>query len=206
MLERLIWMTIEEITDSRTLKTALVLLLVLTAAAVVPIATPGLLEKSGAGGIVERQLNGLKKAGSESFQKLPLKIFLNNLKVSTIIAVLYPTVVVPIAVLIINGLMIGLLPLVFDLGSATSKIGIHLSPGDKGFFYYIGLVPHGMLEMTTILLVASLVGYLFSDGLKGVVTRILGRLLLAGINLLVAAIVETLVTPVLMIVVLLIIG
>ncbi len=206
MLEKLIWKTIEEVTDLRTLKTALALLLVLTVAAVVPIAASGLLEKSGAGDIVERQLSGLRKTSNESFQKLPLKIFLNNIKVSIIIATLYPTVIIPIAVLIINGLMIGLLPLVFDLGSATSEIGIHLSPGDKGFFYYIGLVPHGMLEMTTILLVASLVGYLFSEGLRGVVTRMLGRLLLAGINLLVAAIVETLVTPVLMIVVLLIIG
>ena len=202
----LIWSTIEEVTSPSTIRVGLILIALFTVSSLAPLLAAGHIEGTTIGNLVKDQLDSLKKAGESGYTDLPLRIYLNNVKVSALIALLYPTVILPVIIVIINGLVVGFLPIMFDLGSTLRGAGITLSPADAGFFYYVGLVPHGMLELTTIVVVASLIAQGFRGGLRGIVSRIVGRLIIAGVNLLIAALVETVITPAIMVAVLLVIG
>ncbi|MCE4625173.1 MAG: stage II sporulation protein M [Desulfurococcales archaeon] len=176
----------EEIIDRRTVITAVTLIVILTVSSLIGYLYADRIIESPAGDIIKGQVKGLKKAG-ESISIAPIVIFLNNLQVSLMVALLYPTYIIPLAVLVLNGLIIGLLPRgILDIQSIGVLSG--LSPGDRAFLYYGMLAPHGILEIPTIALVASLIATGFR---RGILKRIARRLLMAAINLAVAAIVET---------------
>ena len=82
-----------------------------------------------------------------SFQ-LAIAIFLNNLEVSAILFVLGITVVVPILVVIGNGLMIGIF-FDFIIRLEALEPGILISS-------IIGVIPHGIIEIPIFVITASL--------------------------------------------------
>ncbi|MBU0731815.1 stage II sporulation protein M [Patescibacteria group bacterium] len=85
--------------------------------------------------------------GVQTTFQLALAIFLNNLEVSALLLVLGITVVVPILVVVSNGLMIGIF---FDFIVRLEAIepGILLSS-------IIGVIPHGIIEIPVFVFTAS---------------------------------------------------
>ena len=177
---------VEEIIDRKTVVTAVSLIVLLTVSSLIGYLYADRIVESAAGDIIKGQIEGLKKAG-ESVSIAPIVIFLNNIQVSFIVALLYPTYIIPLTIIVLNGLILGLLPRGI-LGIQLAEVLKDLSPGDRAFLYYGMLVPHGILEIPTIALVASLIATGFN---RGILRRIARRLLMAAINLAVAALVET---------------
>lgn len=109
-------------------------------------------------------------------------IFVNNALVTIITWLLSITIIVPVLVVAINGLLIGFfIPLLFDL-----RIG------DVSYLYlFLTVAPHGVIEIPAITLAASVFTLVFFRGFKGFLSALPGVLLLAIIMILVAAVVES---------------
>jgi len=195
-----------ELSDRRTLVTSVALLALFIVSGLIPLALGDRIAESWVGEQLNDQLEQLGEAADEGgFMGLTAKIFINNLKVSVILATLYFTIIVPIFVVVLNGMILGFLPATGLLDSLASALGLSSSRG-IALVYYAGLVPHGLLELTTILLIASLISTGLRGGLSRIAARIGSRLVMAAVNLVVAAAVETIVTPIIMLVALGIVG
>ena len=190
-----------ELSERRTILAAVIMLALFTVSALLPLVSPSIMEGP-LGREARKQVEGIKEAGGGGLTDLPRVIFLNNVRVSILIAITYFTVIIPAAIMMLNGFVIGYLPLTGMMEELANVIGSRSVASGVAFLYYAGLVPHGLLELTTIVLVASLVGSGLRGGVRGVATRILDRLVMAIVNLAIAALVETFITPVAILIVL----
>ncbi len=190
-----------ELSERRTIVAAVIMLALFTLSALLPLVSPGILEGP-LGEEARKQVESIEKAGGDGLVALPKVIFLNNVRVSIIIAATYFTVIIPAAIIAMNGFVIGYLPLTGIMSELASALGAKGAAAGAALLYYAGLVPHGLLELTSIVLVASLVGSGIRGGVRGIATRILDRLVMAIVNLAIAAIVETFITPVAILIVL----
>jgi uncharacterized membrane protein SpoIIM required for sporulation len=190
---------VNDILDRRVIITSIILIIIFTLSALAGLAFADKIVSGPIGDTIKREVKGLEKYRNVG-PLTPLYIYTNNLRVSLIMDVLYPTIIVPPLLIAINGIVVGLLPTGLLVEPSFKMEG--LSPGDMGLLYYALLVPHGMLEITTIVLVGSLIASGYSGCIRGVLSRMVRRFILALINLSVAAIVESTVTLVVAVIIL----
>ena len=179
---------VEELTRPRSIIAASLLVVLFVASSLAGLLLSDALLSSRVGDALRGQAEGLRKTAEESLSFLPLAIYLNNVKVSVLAAILSPLIVPPIVVVILNGLIVGLLLSGRLIDLAFESLG--LTPSGVAVVFYGFLAPHGALEIPTIALTAALA----LEGYRGFLGRLVRRLAVATINLAVAAVVETTLT------------
>ncbi|MCE4600303.1 MAG: stage II sporulation protein M [Desulfurococcales archaeon] len=123
---------------------------------------------------------------------IPLYIFVRNLLVVTLSTILSVTVIIPFAIVVFNGSIIG-----FVIRRALTEAPIMQST-NPGPLVIASLLPHGSIEIPAIAIATSTAFY-FVDKLMGrrvEFSRVARRnLLLAGSILVFSALVEAFITP-----------
>ncbi len=185
---------VDDLLNRRTFIVSTLFIAVFIAAALFALGFSSEIMSSSLGQTLKEQVKELKEAPTNPLI-LVFFIFIHNVQVSILISLLYFTFIVPVVIIIFNGLNVGLL-LAGAFGSLSfENLGVGpISPGDEALLSYSLLAPHGILEVPTISLVAALIARGFKGGFRGVAGAIARRILVAIVNLIMAAIAETTVT------------
>ena len=115
-----------------------------------------------------------------NYYLLPFVIFGNNIKTALITWISSITIIIPILIVAVNGGLVG-----FVLPAAYSHPPLVL--------FYL-LVPHGVIEIPSVTLVASVFILLISKGPAKMYRDSIGILIMSAIMLAVAAIIESFLT------------
>ena len=174
------------------LSTAIIVVVMVAVSAAYPA-----IAESSVGDAIRRQLEQLvEKAGGGPLNPLSLMalIILNNVRVALIMALSSPTLVLPVMIEAFQGAAVGyMISAVLHGDYLAPSVGVQLTP----LLIHYGLVPHGVVEIPAIsLVVAPLIG-VGRHGLKKAVVYSLSLLPLTIAMLIVAGVVESTVTIVL---------
>lgn len=186
-----------------TFKAVIVLVLVFTISMSLPLIYSDILQ-SQIGSIAREESQGIQEVLDYPIYLLPVVIYLRNLSVSVILAITAVTIIIPFLILVINGIIVALV--ISAIPSQIAEISPHLvdEPGKYALFIYASLVPHGVVEIPTIVLAASVMAYI-ANGIRTLGKKIPSALYIASANLMAAAIIESTVTFVLALAVILLI-
>ncbi|MEB3773451.1 MAG: stage II sporulation protein M [Desulfurococcales archaeon] len=155
------------------------------------------------GDVVERQIEELfEKAESVSGPDpvgLAALIFLNNTMILLLMALLSPTIVAPILIGMYQGLVVGyIIPALLEGGFINSQVGY----GPVVIYY--GLSVHGVIEIPAIALALSPLLGVFRQGLRRTITYVFKLVPYSVLLLVIAAVIESVVTRVMIILIVLI--
>ncbi len=183
------------IMNKTTFKAVIVLILVFTISMTLPLVYTEILQ-SKLGSIAQEEGQGIQEVLNYPLYLLPVAIYIRNLSVSVILAVTAVTIIIPFLIIVINGIIVALV--ISAIPSQIAEISPHLvdEPGKYALFIYASLVPHGVVEIPTIVLAAAVMAYL-AKGIRVLGRRIPSALYIASANLMAAAIIESTVTFVL---------
>ncbi len=192
------------IMNKTTFKAVILLVLVFTISMSLPLIYSNILQ-SQIGSIAQEESQGIQETLNYPLYLLPVVIYLRNLSVSVILAVTAVTIIIPFLIIIINGIIVALV--ISALPSQIAEISPYLvdEPGKYALFIYASLVPHGVVEIPTIVLAAAVMAYL-AKGIRTLGRKIPSALYIASANLMAAAIIESTVTFVLALTVILLIS
>jgi stage II sporulation protein M len=118
-------------------------------------------------------------------------ILINNMVVVIVAGLLSVTIVVPLLIMLVNGLLVGfVVPLASDMGGVFGGGYSYIS-------IYLSLAPHGVIEIPAIALASSAFAIALTRGFRVFISSLPGILILALSMIAVAALVESTVTVVL---------
>ncbi len=180
------------IMNKTTFKAVIILVLVFTISMTLPLIYSDVLQ-SQIGSIAQEESQGIQEVLDYPLFLLPVVIYLRNLSVSLILAITAVTVIIPFLIIVINGIIVALV--ISAIPSQIAEISPHLvdEPGKYALFIYASLVPHGVVEIPTIVLAAAVMAYLVK-GIRVLARKIPSALYIASANLMAAAIIESTVT------------
>ncbi len=183
------------ITDQKTIVVVIVLILIFAAFMAIPILDPSVLD-SLMGEMAKSQTQEIDSILNYSLFILPAIIYLRNLSVALILVLTSITVVIPLFIIALNGMIVSAIIMGMLDSLLTANVLANVTPGGLSVFIVSSLAPHGMIEIPTITISASTIAIL-PRGLGRLAKSAKGVLYIASANLLAAAIIESTITLIL---------
>ncbi len=180
------------ITDQKTVVVVIVLILIFAVFMAIPILSPSVLD-SLMGEMAKNQTQEIDNILNYSFIILPAIIYLRNLSVALILVLTSVTVVIPLFIIALNGMVVSAIITGMLNSLLTTNMLADITPGGLSVFIVSALAPHGMVEIPTITISASVIAIL-PRGLGRLAKSAKGVLYIASANLLAAAIIESTIT------------
>ncbi len=154
-----------------------------------------ILRETGLGGFIEDQISQLRElVGGGSSLPLVLLIILNNIRVLLIITITIPTIILPISILALQGAIVGYLTswmLENPVIEASPEISITITP----MYIFLALIIHGIIEIPAFSLVLAPLMSFRKRGIKSTFKLSLSLLPLSMLMLVIAAVIESVITP-----------
>ncbi len=147
------------------------------------------------GELIEDQIEQLRKL-VEGGSSLPLilLIILNNIRVLLIITITVPTVILPVGILAFQGIVVGYLTS-FMLENPVISVSPEASITITPMYLFLALIVHGIVEIPAFSMVMAPLMSFRKRGIKATFKLSIALLPLSTLMLIVAATVESIITP-----------